>query len=105
MLAATALVAGLLLTLAACTDTAEGPAAENPALAAPVPEGMIRGAVLETMDAAGYTYVLLDTAEGQRWVAAQQAPVAVGDIVQKDQGLARQNFSSRSLTRTYDGIY
>ena len=105
MLAATALVAGLLLTLAACTDTAEGPAAENPALAAPVPEGMIRGAVLETMDAAGYTYVLLDTAEGQRWVAAQQAPVAVGDIVQTDQGMAMQNFSSRSLNRTFEVIY
>jgi hypothetical protein len=105
MLATATLAAGLLFTLAACTDTAEEPAHENPALAAPVPEGMIRGNVLETMDAAGYTYVLLDTAEGQRWVAAQQAPVAVGDTVQTNQGMAMQNFTSQSLNRTFEVIY
>lgn len=105
MLATATLAAGLLLTVAACTDTAEEPADENPALAAPVPEGMIRGTVLETMDAAGYTYVLLDTAEGQRWVATQQALVAVGDIVQTDQGTAMQQFTSQSLNRTFEVIY
>ncbi|MBT8088651.1 MAG: hypothetical protein KJO01_00425 [Gammaproteobacteria bacterium] len=105
MLATAALAAGLLLTVAACTDTAEEPADENPALAAPMPEGMIRGTVLETMDAVGYTYVLLDTAEGQRWVAAQQTPVAVGDIVQTNQGMAMQKFTSPSLNRTFEVIY
>ena len=105
MLATAILAAGLLLTVAACTDTAEEPADENPALVAPVPEGMIRGTVLETMDAAGYTYVLLDTAEGQRWVAAQQTPVAVGDIVQTNQGMAMQKFTSPSLNRTFEVIY
>lgn len=105
MLANATLAAGLLLTLGACTDTAEVPTDENPALAAPVPEGMIRGTVLETMDAAGYTYVLLDTAEGQRWVATQQALVAVGDIVQTDQGTAMQEFTSQSLNRTFEVIY
>lgn len=105
MLATATLAAGLLLTVAACTDTAEEPADENPALAAPVPEGMIRGTVLETMNAAGYTYVLLDTAEGQRWVAAQQTPVAVGDTVQTNQGMAMRNFTSQSLNRTFEVIY
>ncbi len=105
MVATATLAAGLLLALAACTDTAEESADENPALAAPVPAGMIRGTVLETMDAAGYTYVLLDTAEGQRWVATQQALVAVGDIVQTDQGAAMQDFNSPSLNRTFEVIY
>jgi len=105
MLATATLAAGLLLSVAACTDTAEEPADENPALASPVPEGMIRGTVLETMDAADYTYVLLDTADGQWWVAAQQTPVAVGDIVQTDQGMAMQQFTSPSLNRTFDLIY
>ena len=104
-LATATLAAGLLLIVAACTDTAEEPADENPALAAPVPEGMIRGTVLETMDAAGYTYVLLDTAAGQRWVATQQTPVAVGDVVQTNQGMAMQNFTSQSLNRTFEVIY
>ena len=105
MLATATLAAGLLLTMAACTDTAEEPMDENPALAAPMPEGMIRGTVLETMDAAGYTYVLLDTAEGRRWVAAQQTPVAVGDIVQTNRGMAMQKFTSASLDRTFEVIY
>ena len=105
MLATAALAAALLLTVAACTDTADELTDDNPALAAPVPEGMIRGTALETMDAAGYTYVLLDTGEGQRWVAAQQTPVAVGDIVQTDPGMAMQNFTSETLNRTFETIY
>ena len=36
-------LAGLLLTLAACTDSGEPTVADNPALAKPVPEGMERG--------------------------------------------------------------
>ena len=105
MLATATLAAGLLLIVAACTDTAEEPAAENPALAAPVPEGMIRGTVLETMDAAGYTYVLLDTSEGHRWVSTHQTPLAVGYIVQTNQGMALQKFTSPSLNRTFEVIY
>jgi hypothetical protein len=105
MLATTTLAAGLLFNLAACTDAAEDAAVENPALAAPVPAGMIRGTVLETMDAASYTYALLDTAEGQLWVAAQQTPVAVGDIVQASKGMPMQNFTSKSLNRTFEVVY
>ena len=105
MLATATLAASLLFTLAACSDTVEEPADENLAFAAPVPEGMIRGTVLETMDAAGYTYVLLDTAEGQRWVAAQQTAIAVGDIVQTNQGMAMQKFTSPALNRTFEVIY
>jgi hypothetical protein len=105
LLATATLAAGLLLTQAACTDTTEQSAEENPALAAPVPEGMVRGTVLETMDAAGYTYVLLDTAEGPRWVATQQTPVAVNDIVQTNQGMMMQEFTSQSLDRTFEVIY
>lgn len=105
MLARAILAAGLLLPMAACNDAVEQPADENPAFAAPVPEGMIRGTVLETMDAAGYTYLLLDTAEGQRWMATQQTPVAVGDIVQTSYGMAMQDFTSKSLNRSFEVIY
>ena len=98
------LVAGLAFTVTACTDKADKSADENPALAAAVHAGMIRGTVLETMDAAGYTYVLLDTAKEQRWVAAQQTPVAVGDIVQTKQGMVMQQFTSQSLSRPFEVI-
>ena len=67
------LAAGLLTTLAGCTESAQESVADNPALASPVPEGAVRGTVLETMDSGGYTYVLMETDEEKRWVAAQQA--------------------------------
>lgn len=99
------LAGALVLSLVACTDKVGESVAENPALAAPVPAGMVRGTVLETMDAAGYTYVLLDTREGQLWFATQPVPVAVGDIVQTDTGLAMEDFTSRALGRSFDVIY
>jgi hypothetical protein len=105
MLAATSLAAGFLLTLAACTDTTEPPVAEDPALAAPVPEGMVRGTVLETMDSGGYTYVLLDTGESEEWHATQQSTVSVGDVVQTSRGMAMQQFNSKTLDRTFEVIY
>lgn len=99
------LAGALVLGLAACTDKAGESVAENPALAAPVPAGMVRGTVVETMDAAGYTYVLLDTSEGQQWFATQTVAVAVGDVVQTDTGLAMEDFTSNALGRSFDVIY
>jgi hypothetical protein len=95
----------LLMTQAACNDKAEEAEAVNPALATPVPAGMVRGTVVETMDAAGYTYVLLETSEGQSWYAAQQTAVSIGDVVQTDAGMPMQDFTSKTLGRTFDVIY
>ena len=99
------LAGALILSLAACTDKASEPTADNPALATPVPAGMVRGTVVETMDAAGYTYVLLDTGDGQLWFASQPVPMAVGDVVQTDTGLAMEDFTSNALGRSFDVIY
>jgi hypothetical protein len=98
-------LAGLLLVLTGCTESGEQAAADNPALAEPVPEGMVRGAVEETMDSGGYTYVLLETAEGVRWMAAKQTEVKVGDVLQAGQGMPMTKFHSNSLDRTFEVIY
>ncbi len=95
----------LLLPLAGCSKSADEPAAENAALATPVPPGMVRGEVLETMNAGGYTYVFMETGQDQRWVAALETPVAVGDIVQTDQGMAMNGFTSKTLNRTFNVVY
>ena len=100
-----ALALSLLLPLAGCSKSADEPAAENAALATPVPPGMVRGEVLETMNAGGYTYVLMDTGQEQRWAAALETPVAVGDVVQTDQGMAMSGFTSNTLSRTFDVVY
>ena len=103
--ACAALALSLLLPLAGCSKSADEPAAENAAVATPVPPGMVRGEVLETMNSGGYTYVFMDTGEDQRWVAALETPVAVGDIVQTDQGMAMNGFTSQTLDRTFNVVY
>ena len=104
-LALTALAASLLLNVAGCNQSAEEAVAENPALAAPVPDGMVRGAVLETMDAGSYTYVLLDLGEEQRWVAGPVTAVSVGDVVQTGNGMSMGPFTSKTLNRSFDDLY
>jgi len=100
-----ALAAGVLLSPTGCAKAPEESAAETPAADTPVPAGMVRGTVLETMDSGGYTYALLETAEGQRWVASRQASVSVGDVVQSTEGMPMNNFTSPSLERTFEVIY
>jgi hypothetical protein len=96
---------GLLLVTAGCDMSEEAAVADNPALATPVPEGMVRGTVLETMDSGGYTYVLVDTNQDQRWAAAQQTAVSVGDVVQMGAGMPMADFTSKTLDRTFDVLY
>ncbi|HSN51497.1 MAG TPA: hypothetical protein VLS87_03125 [Woeseiaceae bacterium] len=95
----------LLPVIAGCSRPADEPAAGNPALATPVPPGMVRGTVLETMDSGGYTYAFLETGQDQRWVAALQTPVAVGDVVQVDAGMIMTDFTSNTLGRSFDVVY
>lgn len=64
----------------------------------------ITGTVLETMDASGYTYMHLDTAEGQLWVAIPQSPVSKGEKISVREGMVMKNFHSNSFDRTFDSI-
>ena len=80
-------------------------AADNPALAAPVPAGAVRGKVLETMNSGGYTYVYVETDKDKRWIATRQTAVSAGDIVQAHEGMAMPGFTSRTLNRTFDVVY
>ena len=63
------------------------------------------GKVLETMDAAGYTYVQVDTGTETFWAAAPQFAVKVGDDVVVPEGMPMPNFSSKTLDRTFDMVY
>ena len=95
----------LLLAVTGCSKSADEPTVENAALSTPVPPGMVRGEALETMDSGGYTYVFMDTGQDQRWVAALETPVAVGDVIQTDQGMAMSGFTSNTLNRTFNVVY
>ena len=64
----------------------------------------IKGKVLETMDAAGYTYIRVDVPEGKVWVAIPQSKIEVGQEVLANPGMVMKDFESKSLNKTFDVI-
>ena len=94
-----------LLIMSGCNQAGDEPAADNVVAAGPPPAGMVRGTVLETMNSGGYTYIRLDTGQGQRWMAGPATVVETGDVVQADQGMAMTGFTSNTLERTFDVLY
>ena len=94
----------VLALVAGCKN--EVKEAKKTEAAAPVvqAEAGISGKVAETMDASGYTYVLVDTGKEQIWVAGPQTAVKVGDEVYIPGGSAMPNFESKTLNRTFEQI-
>ena len=85
-----------------------GIAAGSSAGAAPVaPEetGEIKGKVVETMNAATYTYVLIDTGAKKVWAAAPQFAVKAGDAVAVAGAMPMVNYQSKTLNRIFDVVY
>jgi major membrane immunogen (membrane-anchored lipoprotein) len=99
------LAAGLALSLVGCAESEDTSVADDPALSAPVPDGMVRGKVLETMNSGGYTYVFIETDSDKRWVATTEFAVSEGDVVQASAGMPMRNFESKTLNRTFDVVY
>jgi hypothetical protein len=91
-----AFLAVLLLCLAGIAGAATN---------APPPSGnVVKGVVLETKDAAGYTYLRLKTADGEIWAAVNKAAVAKGAEVTIVDAALMTNFNSPTLGRTFDKI-
>lgn len=107
-----ALTAALALLLVACGTQATGEAHDDSPQAGGQPAGHpttpqaegIGGTVLEAFDSAGYTYLRLDTPDGEIWAAVAQAPVEVGAQVVVQSPMVMTNFESTSLDRTFDSI-
>lgn len=83
------------------TETKQAAATESPATLDGQP---IKGKVLETMDASGYTYLQIEAAQGKIWVAVPQSKVEVGQEVIANPGMAMPDFTSKTLNRTFDKI-
>ncbi len=62
------------------------------------------GTVLETMDAANYTYMNLKTAGGNVWVALPATDIKVGDEVTYLHGMTMSDFQSKTIDRTFESI-
>ena len=104
----------VLATIGACSRqpatgaaTAARPGAAPQALAPATPPGpqMVTGTVLETMDAASYTYLRVKTDTGELWAATAQFNVGVGDRVVVPLEMPMKDFHSPSLKRDFPLIY
>jgi hypothetical protein len=98
----------ILGLIAACSrapappsEAAQPPAGATGTSAAPAVRPAVQtivGPVLETMDAASYTYVRVQSDTGDVWAAAPQFPVKVGDRVVVALEMPMKNFHSQSPT-------
>lgn len=62
------------------------------------------GIIIETMDAAGYTYMNIDENGNKFWIAAPLTAVEKGAKVSFYEQIWMPNFTSESLNRTFDNI-
>ena len=78
----------------------------QPAVAmAPQPlTASLTGKVIETLDAGGYTYLHLSTANGEQWAAVPREKVANGATVNVAVQMAMEKFESKTLKRTFDKV-
>lgn len=103
-----ALSVALTLSLIACSGgdgTADLAPPETGEAAVPAQVETFSGAVVETMNSGGYTYVLVDTGSEQLWAASNEFEVAVDDRVMVPIENPMADFHSDTLDRTFDLIY
>jgi hypothetical protein len=108
-------VLAVSIGVGACSRRQPAPAVQDamkpaPAHGAPAPSAFpsgasVTGPVLETMNAASYTYVRVRGENGEIWAAGPQAPITVGDRVRVPLENPMQNFHSTSLNRDFPLIY
>ena len=94
----------LALVSARGADQPAVPAPRPPA-ASPTETKTFTGKVVETMNAASYTYVLVDTGKVKLWAAGPQIPIKVGDAVTVTGGTPMPNYHSKTLKRDFDVVY
>ncbi len=78
-------------------------AAESPAPVPPASD-VIKGEVLEVLDAASFTYLRLKTKDGEFWASVAKAPVSKGAQVTLENVMVMRDFKSTSLNRTFPVI-
>ena len=76
----------------------------TPAASAALDGVALEGKIVETMNSSGYTYLLLDAAQGKVWIAIPETQVATGQVVTCTPGMTMKDFTSKTLNRTFESI-
>jgi len=96
-------VLGVLGCNSAKTEAPAPTSQAQPGMMAPAGNAL-SGKVVETMDAGGYTYVCLENGGTKTWVALPATKVKVGQQLTCQPGSEMQNFTSKTLKRTFPSI-
>lgn len=64
----------------------------------------VTGKIVETMNASGYTYLLVDTGAAKNWVAIPETAVKTGSQVSYYVGMEMTDFTSKTLNKTFPSI-
>lgn len=99
-----ALLAICMFSISTFVWAAETPAAMPPAAAPAAPAVSVQGKVLEVKDVESYTYLRLNTSNGELWAAVMKTPVKKGSTVTVENGIFMNNFQSKSLKKTFPTI-
>jgi len=75
-----------------------------PAANAGQTDDALSGKVVETMNSGGYTYVSLENKGKKTWVAMPETTVKVGQKMTCVPGVVMNNFTSKTLNRTFESI-
>tara|TARA_R110002073_G_scaffold301404_5_gene468835 strand:+ start:182 stop:463 length:282 start_codon:yes stop_codon:yes gene_type:complete len=62
------------------------------------------GVVVSTINTTGYTYMELKNGDKRFWIAAPTTQVKVGDHIRFVESMVMNNFSSKTLNRTFNRI-
>jgi hypothetical protein len=65
----------------------------------------VKGKLVEKLEAPPYTYLKLQTAQGEAWAAVPKADVAAGSEVTIAGAVPMQNWESKTLARKWDLVY
>ena len=95
----------LIFTSTFIWATEETPASmPSAAPAATAPTITVTGKVLEVKNVESYTYLRLNTKDGEIWAAVMKAPIKKGSTVTVESAVVMNNFESKSLKKTFPTI-
>jgi nitrous oxide reductase accessory protein NosL len=99
------LVLLVALAVAGCKKKESAPPQPAQAGAPEVAGASIKGKVLERLDAPPYSYLKLQTAQGEAWAAVPKTEVAKDAEVTVAGAMPMQGFESKTLNRKFETVY
>lgn len=76
-----------------------------PAPAPSMGNGLATGSVMETIDAAGYTYVRVDVDGNELWAAGPPTAISVGQTITFSTLIPMKDFHSKAMNRDFPVLY